>query len=49
VDLANWRAILAPPGITDEEFAELRALVEESIATFTVFTPLECHRSSRIL
>ena len=33
VDLANWRAILAPPGITDEEFAELRALVEESIAT----------------
>ena len=33
VDLANWRAVLAPPGITDEEFAELRALVEESIAT----------------
>ena len=33
VDLANWRAILAPPGITDEEFAELRTLVEESIAT----------------
>jgi putative tricarboxylic transport membrane protein len=33
VDLANWRAMLAPPGITDEEFAELRTLVEESIAT----------------
>ena len=33
VDLANWRAVLAPPGITDEEFAELRALVEESVAT----------------
>ena len=33
VDLANWRAILAPPGITDEEFAELRTLVEETIAT----------------
>lgn len=33
VDLANWRAMVAPPGITDEEFAELRTLVEESIAT----------------
>ena len=33
VDLANWRAILAPPGITDEEFAELRTLLEESVAT----------------
>lgn len=33
VDLANWRAVLAPPGITDEEFAELRALLEESVAT----------------
>ncbi|MFI7483362.1 tripartite tricarboxylate transporter substrate binding protein [Kocuria sp. M1R5S2] len=33
VDLANWRAVLAPPGITDEEFAELRTLLEESIAT----------------
>ena len=33
VDLANWRAVLAPPGITDEEFAELRALVEEAVGT----------------
>jgi putative tricarboxylic transport membrane protein len=33
VDLANWRAVLAAPGITDEEFAELQALVEESVAT----------------
>ncbi|MCM3688538.1 tripartite tricarboxylate transporter substrate binding protein [Kocuria rosea] len=33
VDLANWRAVLAPPGITDEEFAELKALLEETIAT----------------
>lgn len=33
VDLANWRAIVAPPGITDEEFAELRTLIEETIAT----------------
>ncbi|MCD1144286.1 tripartite tricarboxylate transporter substrate binding protein [Kocuria sp. LUK] len=33
VDLANWRAVLAPPGVTDEEFAELRALVEEAVAT----------------
>ncbi|MEX5297204.1 tripartite tricarboxylate transporter substrate-binding protein [Kocuria sp. CPCC 205292] len=33
VDLANWRAVLAPPGITDEEFAELRTLIEESVAT----------------
>ncbi|WP_424347542.1 tripartite tricarboxylate transporter substrate binding protein [Kocuria sp. CH-021] len=33
VDLANWRAVLAPPGITDEEFAELRTLLEESVAT----------------
>ncbi|MEX5295353.1 tripartite tricarboxylate transporter substrate-binding protein [Kocuria sp. CPCC 205268] len=33
VDLANWRAVLAPPGITDEEFAELRTLLEETVAT----------------
>ena len=33
VDLANWRALVAPPGITDEEFAELRTLIEETIAT----------------
>lgn len=33
VDLANWRAIVAPPGITDEEFAELRSLLEETVAT----------------
>ncbi|MEX5269981.1 tripartite tricarboxylate transporter substrate binding protein [Kocuria sabuli] len=33
VDLANWRAVLAPPGITDEEFDELRTLLEESVAT----------------
>jgi putative tricarboxylic transport membrane protein len=33
VDLANWRAIVAPSGITEQEFAELRTLVEETIAT----------------
>jgi putative tricarboxylic transport membrane protein len=33
VDLANWRAAVAAPGITDEEFAELRTLLEETVAT----------------
>lgn len=30
VDLVNWRGVLAPPGITDEEFAELGAIIEET-------------------
>lgn len=30
VDLVNWRGLLAPPGITDEEFAELEAIVAEA-------------------
>ncbi|WP_441327496.1 tripartite tricarboxylate transporter substrate binding protein [Kocuria sp.] len=33
VDLANWRAIVAPPGITEEERANLTDLVQETIAT----------------
>ena len=33
VDLANWRAAVAAPGITDEEFAELQTLLEETVAT----------------
>jgi putative tricarboxylic transport membrane protein len=30
VDLVNWRGVLAPPGITDEEQAELAAIIEET-------------------
>ncbi|GAB3746565.1 Bug family tripartite tricarboxylate transporter substrate binding protein [Microlunatus parietis] len=30
VDLVNWRGVLAPPGITDEELAELKAIIEET-------------------
>lgn len=33
VDLANWRAVVAPPGITDEEREELTQLVRETIET----------------
>lgn len=33
VDLANWRAIVAPPGITDEEREDLTALVRETVET----------------
>lgn len=33
VDLANWRAIVAPPDITEQERAELTALVRETIST----------------
>lgn len=33
VDLANWRAIVAPPGITDQEREELTTLVRETITT----------------
>lgn len=33
VDLANWRAIVAPPGITDQEREELTLLVQETIET----------------
>lgn len=29
VDLVNWRGIVAAPGITDEEFASLEAIVQE--------------------
>ncbi len=30
VDLVNWRGVLAPPGITDEELAELKLIIEET-------------------
>lgn len=30
VDLVNWRGVLAPPGITDEELTELRTIIEET-------------------
>ncbi|MDN5727301.1 MAG: hypothetical protein L0G99_15435 [Propionibacteriales bacterium] len=30
VELVNWRGVLAPPGITDEEFVELTAIIEET-------------------
>ncbi|WP_233568844.1 tripartite tricarboxylate transporter substrate binding protein [Kocuria soli] len=33
VDLANWRAIVAPPGISDEERENLTELVRETIET----------------
>lgn len=33
VTLANWRAVLAAPGITDEQFTQLSALVREVAAT----------------
>ncbi len=33
VDLANWRAMVAPPGITDEEKEELTKLVVETVET----------------
>nr|WP_162801645.1 tripartite tricarboxylate transporter substrate-binding protein [Brachybacterium saurashtrense] len=33
VTLTNWRALFAPPITTDEEIAELEALVEEATAT----------------
>lgn len=33
VTLANWRAIVAPPGITDEEFETLRQVVHETVQT----------------
>lgn len=33
VTLANWRAIMAPPGITQDEFGQLQTLVRESVAT----------------
>ncbi|MBR8742368.1 tripartite tricarboxylate transporter substrate binding protein [Nocardiopsis sp. MG754419] len=31
--LPNWRGFMAPPGITEEERAELTAIVEEMVAT----------------
>lgn len=33
VDLVNWRGVVAPPGITDDERDELLAIVEEMRAT----------------
>lgn len=33
VTLTNWRALFAPPTVTDEEIAELEALIEEAVAT----------------
>lgn len=33
VTLANWRAVVAPPGITDAEFATLAGIVRETVAT----------------
>jgi putative tricarboxylic transport membrane protein len=33
VTLTNWRAMFAPPGLSDEQIAELREIVAESIET----------------
>lgn len=33
VTLTNWRAMFAPPVVTDEEIAELELLIEEAVAT----------------
>lgn len=33
VTLTNWRAMFAPPGLSDEQIAELRAIVAESVET----------------
>ncbi|GGG46947.1 tricarboxylic transport membrane protein [Kocuria dechangensis] len=33
VELTNWRGMVAPPGITDEEFAELEAIIAETVET----------------
>ncbi|MGO1978163.1 tripartite tricarboxylate transporter substrate binding protein [Brachybacterium tyrofermentans] len=33
VTLTNWRAMFAPPTVTEEETAELAAIVEEAVAT----------------
>ncbi|MBR7744047.1 tripartite tricarboxylate transporter substrate binding protein [Phycicoccus sp. BSK3Z-2] len=33
VDLVNWRGVVAPPGISDDEQAELAAIVEETTRT----------------
>lgn len=33
VTLTNWRALFAPPVVTDEEIAELELLIEETTAT----------------
>jgi len=33
VEMANWRGMLAAPGITDEQFAELQAMVTETVQT----------------
>ncbi|MGD7001620.1 tripartite tricarboxylate transporter substrate binding protein [Corynebacterium halotolerans] len=33
VTLTNWRAMFAPPGLSEEEIAALRELVDESVAT----------------
>ncbi|MFC7376404.1 tripartite tricarboxylate transporter substrate binding protein [Brachybacterium sp. GCM10030267] len=33
VTLTNWRALFAPPVVTDEEVSELEALIDEAVAT----------------
>jgi putative tricarboxylic transport membrane protein len=33
VDLINWRGVVAPPGLEDEELAELNAIIDETVAT----------------
>ncbi|MDO5501301.1 MAG: tripartite tricarboxylate transporter substrate-binding protein, partial [Propionibacteriaceae bacterium] len=33
VQMTNWRGFVAPPGITDEQFDELREIVTEAVAT----------------
>ena len=33
VTLTNWRALFAPPVVTEEEVAELEVLIAEAIAT----------------
>lgn len=41
VELTNWRGIVAPPGITDDERADLEAIVDEMITSGTWDDALE--------
>lgn len=41
VTLTNWRGVVAPPGITDEQRAELEAIVSEMIASDSWANALE--------
>ncbi|PWD51863.1 tricarboxylic transporter [Serinibacter arcticus] len=44
VDLVNWRGLVAPAGITDEERAELIAVVEEMVETESWAEAVELNR-----